>query len=67
MISFMSENPVFEAPNTLAYEVDQNGQITFIGSSFGITAADGQKDNIQISKIYNKNLIFANTKTKFRN
>ena len=41
------------ASNTLAYEVDQNGQITFIGSSFGITAADGQKDNIQIKGEWN--------------
>ena len=39
--------------NTLTWTIDDNGQITFDGSSFTITAVSGQEDNIIVDGNYN--------------
>ena len=42
--------------NVITYSVDDSGQITFGGSQFIITAADGQEDNILLNG--NNNLVY---------
>ena len=39
--------------NTLTWSTDENGQITFDGGDFSITAASGQEDNIIVDGNYN--------------